>query len=283
MRRTFFSLISVVLVFALAACGSGAKDKDVSEGSAEEKQDGKPENSGKGMNSNSKKTEQESLEKNSTDEKGDHAEKEDAEKTEGDRSGQATDDEGVASEDDEETDASRSEEDVKGDGEGEEAGAKDARKETAARDSEGGPDKSPDKKHQKPKAIHPLFKLNKETLQLASQGILNGIDIPLATEQAEIEKRWGEPDERGVYEVDYIAYNAQNVVFHIYQSTVSSITLWADVRLDEVTRILGPPGSEGTSMKDGTWSVVYYSGEYEIYFSWETKNADGCRVLFKHQ
>lgn len=283
MRRTFFSLISVVLVFALAACGSGAKDKDVSKGSAEEKQDGKPENSGKGTNSNSKKTEQESLEKNSTDKKGDHAEKEDAEKTEGDRSGQATDDEGVASEDDEETDASRSEEDVKGDGEGEEAGAKDARKETVARDSEGGSDKSPDKKHQEPKAIHPLFKLNKETLQLASQGILNGIDIPLATEQAEIEKRWGEPDERGVYEVDYIAYNAQNVVFHIYQSTVSSITLLADVRLDEVTRILGSPGSEGTSMKDGTWSVVYNSGEYEIYFSWETKNADSCRVLFKHQ
>ncbi|PZE19866.1 stalk domain-containing protein [Paenibacillus xerothermodurans] len=101
--------------------------------------------------------------------------------------------------------------------------------------------------------------VDKELISIASQGKLQGIDIPLGTSKEELINKLGEPD--SIKKANSEEYKYGRTTFYIYRDTVNVIDAELDLSPAEVKSILGKPHIDGMSDAGVTQYLVGYEAD----------------------
>jgi len=113
------------------------------------------------------------------------------------------------------------------------------------------------------------FILDNELLETAEKGQLKGLKVNLNHSRSELEQAYGQPDEVGFENADYLKYD--NCYFYIWdEDKIGVIDIKINESVEQVKKVLGEPDSEGNS--DGgydEYGFSYTTGEYSLYFMYE--------------
>lgn len=123
--------------------------------------------------------------------------------------------------------------------------------------------------------------VNNEFLSIASQGKLNGIEVPLGTTKQDLLNILGEPDEMGEGNTPYVKYS--RTTFYLKDDRVNVIDVGIDISPAKIKELLGKPDSDGMSDAGVTEYVVgYNAGSYFLFFKYSSQNADSGTLRFKN-
>ncbi|MCY9659424.1 DUF4309 domain-containing protein [Paenibacillus chondroitinus] len=138
-------------------------------------------------------------------------------------------------------------------------------------------------KDQSPNPRKLKVELTKDFLSSASKGKLDGIEFGIGASKKEIEQEWGIPDDKGHENVEYYAYSDSIFYFWDHEK-VGAIKLSLsknELTSSDIERILGKPKFEGPDNEDGGYLLHYESGNYELFFSAESKDAPISNLVYK--
>jgi len=101
------------------------------------------------------------------------------------------------------------------------------------------------------------------------KGQLKGLKVNLNHSRSELEQVYGQPDEVGFENADYLKYD--NCYFYIWdENNIGVIDIKINESVEQVKKVLGEPDFEGNS--DGgydEYGLSYTTGDYSLYFMYE--------------
>lgn len=127
-------------------------------------------------------------------------------------------------------------------------------------------------------------------LQLAKEGVLKGQPFSLRTDDLnDVYNHFGKnPSWKGYYEGGFGRQFGNYIYFTSWEEDTEFTAFnWINDNLTPLTpyiikNTVGHPTWEGISELDGNWSMYYYLGYYELYFSFKGGNrSDLHRILLK--
>ncbi|WP_159881549.1 DUF4309 domain-containing protein [Paenibacillus puerhi] len=124
--------------------------------------------------------------------------------------------------------------------------------------------------------------ISDDFISIATQGKINGIDIPLGMSKEDVIKNLGEPDEIGKEHTEYLKYSATK--FFIHDNSVLSIETELPLSLSpkEIKDKLGhPDADEMSDIGPSEYLVGYRTGDYYLYFKFKTNGLQTKTLLLK--
>ncbi|MBD0382874.1 stalk domain-containing protein [Paenibacillus sedimenti] len=117
--------------------------------------------------------------------------------------------------------------------------------------------------------------LDKDFLIIASQGKIKGIEFGIGSNKNELIQKWGEPHEIGTWSTEFYRWHSYHFFFWEPDGNAGSIRVSGNVipyRLNEIRDFIGEPLDEGEGV-DGGWSYVYHAGDYQVFFTADSKES----------
>lgn len=126
--------------------------------------------------------------------------------------------------------------------------------------------------------------LDKDFLSYAAQGKIKGIEFGVGANKAEVAEQWGEPQKTGTWQTTYEAWFDYYYFFGNPDETVSAIRVGgnsAKYTVKELKNAIGAPKEEGASMVEEGWSLYYEAGDYQIFFTADSKDGTVRHMTLK--
>jgi hypothetical protein len=125
------------------------------------------------------------------------------------------------------------------------------------------------------------LKLDSDLIKTAKKGQLKGITVNLSSTKSNLEETYGEPDEIGFNNADYLKYD--NCFFYIWnENKIGVMDIKIDYSVDKVKEVLGKPDFEGNPDAGFDEYVLgYKAGENYLYFKYQDKESTSGLLRFK--